>query len=117
MGRLTLAARDCGDIAVTAAEGGIGSWARIDTYRPSRWRRPAEAAEDPVFVFYTITCEDPEKDGVLSFAVTPDFLRQGFRRLLESGRGLDDPSDPAVMDADEADMVVQYAAFGEVVFS
>jgi hypothetical protein len=38
-----LTGAECGDIAITAAEGGIGYWSIIDAYRFNRWQyHPAE---------------------------------------------------------------------------
>ena len=52
---------ECGDIAITAAEGGIGYWSVIDEYDYKRWAEEdqgIEVADD--FVFYTLEWEGRE---------------------------------------------------------
>jgi hypothetical protein len=112
-----------GDVAITAAEGGIGDWAQIDTYRPSRWTSfdytgdNTEVPED--FVFYRIAVLDDDevrfgwedKDKV--FDITPAVLARGIGLFMRADH-FDDPTDLAAMDADEASAVVQYGIFGEV---
>lgn len=113
-----------GDIAITAAEGGlqgIGGWAQIDSYRPSRWTDddgPLTVPED--FVFYTILVEsggdwdwaDPEAQ---RFDITPELIARGIGVFLRQGH-FADPTDLAAMDANEADLVIQYGCFGEQVY-
>lgn len=102
-----------GDVAITAAEGGIGHWAVIDEYRPSRWDG-IEVDEDD-FVFYTIEYENPENDSPprLTTAITPRVLAEGLGYVLRQ-RHIEDVSE---VDAVEADEIVQYGVFGELVFS
>ena len=113
-----------GDIAITAAEGGIGYWSVIDSYHPSRWTEwddslgNIEVADD--FVFYTIRYEDPIFDGRATMDITPELIRHGIQVALDMGlrsdllAQLSDPLDE--MDSEAADCVIQCGAFGEVVF-
>jgi hypothetical protein len=108
-----------GDIAITAAEGGIGYWSQIEVYRPSRWdgqpfTRRAE-------VFYRLREWNDEADAWTGtkHVVTTDVIQRGVN-LLNTGRfgtpfGYD-PTEPEYMDADAADMVIQLGLFGKVVY-
>lgn len=122
---------EAGWIAITAAEGGIGYWSVIDEYRPSRWTQgdddgvsDLKLADD--FVFYTLEWEgrQPAEEKI---DVTPALLRRGFERMAQAP--LDEGGWPVPkllgmaredwtgeIDSDIADMLVQFGAFGEVVF-
>ncbi len=119
-----LSTADCGDIAITAAEGGIGYWSVIDKYDFQRWQDPddgygacAEVPED--FVFYTI--REAYEGGTGVFDITPTLIRRGIQLFLTGaggfvGRFFDDMEDFACMDSAEADCVVQLGCFGELVY-
>lgn len=130
-----LSGAECGDVAITAAEGGIGYWSQIDTYDFRRWQPDyMEAAymrnevtsmnvnvpDD--FVFYTIR---PDLDDSGSYEgdpidVTPKLIRQGVELFLRGvpnnfvARAFDDMTELGAMDANEADCVIQLGAFGEL---
>jgi hypothetical protein len=115
-----LTAQECGDIAITAAEGGIGYWSRIDSYQWSRWSNKDGSNKDVLddFVFYTIR-EDPNDDGTYKgkpIKITPAVLRRGYKLFIEGGRHLAEPDEPSVADANEADVIVQLGCLGEVVY-
>lgn len=104
--------RECGDLAITAAEGGIGYWAVIDTYRPSRWDA-LEVADD--FVFYSIVDGDREFEAI---HVTPALILRGVRLMTGAGwLRIDADMELGELDAAEADAIIQYGAFGELVYS
>lgn len=122
-----------GDIAITAAEGGINYWAVVDRYDWARWAPDSEPTEVPTdFVFYTIVAvtegdlDDLRDDCVrrdieMDLKVTPTLIARGIERYLAGidvfkGRPLDDMDDFAAMDAAEADCVIQLGAFGTLVF-
>lgn len=120
-----LTSEQCGDVAITAAEGGIGYWCQIESYNWKRWSNWTEfdlndpGATLPVaddFVFYTIREWDDEDNSYSGnpIDITPTLLRRGYKLFMENGRRLDDQEDPSAMDANEADLVVQLGAFGEV---
>jgi hypothetical protein len=120
-----LSTATCGDIAITAAEGGIGYWSVIDEYKWTRWCNPAgygnneEVPED--FVFYTITEIEGASLINLSYDITPALIRRGIQLFLTGagrfeGRMFDDMDDFAAMDSDEADCVIQLGCFGELVY-
>lgn len=122
-----LTGKECGDIAVTAAEGGIGYWAQIDRYDPDRWfsyqdMENIEVGDD--FVFYRIA---PTEDDGQSYdwdnaiPVTASFLRVGFERALNAQfwsvvrlLSMSREDWTGEIDSEAADVVVQFAAFGEV---
>jgi hypothetical protein len=127
-----LSTATCGDIAITAAEGGIGYWSVIDEYKSNRWcptdgwGECTEVPED--FVFYTITeideitdIDDGECGDMVSYEITPALIRRGIQLFLTGagdfrGRPFDDMEDWSCMDSDEADCVIQLGCFGEVVY-
>jgi hypothetical protein len=129
-----LTGSECGDIAITAAEGGIGHWATIERYDWPRWTESdgtpgtvgdsKEVADD--FVFYTIEYENPYDNDPprLTADVTPVTIRRGFVRALDMARddlvrrvlGLPREDWMGEIDADGADVIVQCGVLGDVVF-
>lgn len=125
----------CGSVAITAAEGGIGYWSRIDTYDYKRWspdylqesyaRREVDHMNIEVpddFVFYTIR---PDEDDSGTYKgdpidVTPELIRRGVELVLRGvpnnfeARAFHDMRELEEMDSDEADWVIQLGAFGEL---
>jgi hypothetical protein len=121
---------ECGDIAITAAEGGISYWARIDDYDWKRWSHEdssmdnIEVADD--FVFYTIEYENPSTydPPTLSADVTPRTFRMGFQLALDLKYeiitrllSIDRDDWTGEIDADAADVIVQLGVLGKVEFS
>ncbi len=130
-----LTGSDCGDVAVTAAEGGIGYWSQIETYDFKRWQpdhlynayiknevRSVNIDVPDDFVFYTIREDDEDDDTYTGEAidVTPELIRRGVELFLRGvpnnfvARAFDDMTEIAAMDANEADCVIQLGAFGEL---
>ena len=130
-----LTPEECGDIAVTAAEGSIGYWAQIEKYEWKRWladveddsKGNAHVADD--FVFYRIAPLSPtetEYDWDAAQDVTPAWIRTGFERGLaapkdKGGWGVQGlVADVAredwtgEIDSDIADLIFQFAFYGEV---
>lgn len=126
-----------GDIAVTAAEGGIGYWAVIDRYDWKSWFTESSDFNEPRdvltdYVFYTIVdleegdLDDLRDDCVrrdieMDLKVTPTLIARGIERFLQgqgnvNRRVFADMEDFAAMDSDEADIVIQLGAFGTLVF-
>lgn len=102
------------DIIISAVEGGTGYWAAV-----SRYRHDCPAADT------TATLHD-EDDGKV-YVLTIDTIATGIGRVLGDGfkvRGdiLDQvkcgsrENDAGEIDADGADVIVQAALFGEVVY-
>ena len=112
---------ECGDLAVTAAEGGIGYWSRIDSYDWTRWQDAAGETRKSLpagFVFYTVR-EDPDDNRTYKgdpIDIGTDLLRRGYRLFVEGGRRVEDPGGPSYADAGEADAIVQFGCFGEIVY-
>lgn len=106
---------DCGDIAVTAAEGGIGYWAMIDRYDWRNW----DGRDVPEnYVFYSVVdVEGPRYEGEDWLPVTPAVIRRGLNLYRVQVEELRDPTDIGAMDAGEADCVIQFGLFGEVRYS
>ena len=132
-----LSGSDCGSVAITAAEGGIGYWSQIERYEYKRWspdylHESYMKGESPTmnvdveddFVFYTIRA-DVDDSGEYKgdpIDVTPKLIRQGIELFLRGvpnnfvARAFDDMTEIAAMDANEADCVIQLGAFGELVY-
>ena len=115
-----------GDIAITAAEGGIGYWAVIDSYEWERWSQPDDSLGNIIvaddFVFFTIgsVFVDGEEPFV-AVDITPSLIERGIRLFLAGApsferRNFADITDLGAMDADEADAVIQLGVFGELVY-
>lgn len=122
---------ECGEIAITAAEGGIGYWSVIERYEYKRWHTEAsdflhvrdDLPDD--FVFYTIEYENPndEYPPRLTADITPDLLRRGltvaiakYPHMLRDVFSLSREDWTGEIDSDIADNIVQCGVFGEVVF-
>lgn len=134
--RHVLTGEDAGDIAITAAEGGINYWATVDQYQWTRWQDIWTGDPKPIsdgFVFYTIAgiveadlddlrdiCLQYDHD--MELAVTPRLIARGIAKYLQGvpgnfeGRTFADMDDFGAMDAAEADCVIQLGAFGHLVF-
>ena len=140
-----LTGAEAGDIAITAAEGGINYWAVLDQYKYERWSPDEGNIDVPDdFVFYSIV-RGREGAGWYRppIKVTPALIAEGIRLFLsgvpytleEQKRyskswGADHPvpvwkfeprpfadmEEFGAMDAMEADCVIQLGAFGELVF-
>lgn len=127
-----LADQQCYDIMCTATEGGINYWADIikrkgklrdDSEIPDIVSFEADVQDGPV------SCDHPEIEAqeIGRFTIGPDMIRAGLRRLLAPGAEISpairndavlqlvDPEHAS--DADTADAIVQFAVFGELVFS
>lgn len=118
-----LTGAEAGDIAITAAEGGIGYWAQANTYQPSRWS-PSTGVNidvDPDFVFYTIR-DVVEHDGE-EWKITPALIATGLAMVVAEGGPLaadiidgDRDDLTARIDATAADVIIQYGVFGTLVY-
>jgi hypothetical protein len=115
---------EAGNIAITAAEGGINYWARVPSrlkageqdYDYTRWDGEDGSRNDMPsdFVFFTIV--DMEEERLGRFNVTVKTIKTGYRLMVKAGYNLYDRDEPDCMDAGEADMVVQFGLFGKVVY-
>jgi hypothetical protein len=117
---------ECGDLAVTAAEGGINYWADTDEYDWTRWqdKETGDAKDIPDdFPFYVIW--DKEDNTLPKTAVTPETFRRGMELLMgERYRDIavarwfasNDRDEWNCADADAADVLIQLGIFGEVVY-
>lgn len=128
-----LTGAECGDIAITAAEGGIGYWSTIiGGYQYKRWSPDVfsdniEVADD--FVFYTIIDTPnrlwPDPEHPREYDITPVLIRRGFELAIDKARedivkrllGLAREDWMGEIDATAADVIIQCGCFGEVVFS
>lgn len=124
--KIELTSQDIEDIMVTALEGGIGYWARLDNTGDAYKNAPKE---EPV----SITCarellagnnvffEDVEEDGseyVLNLHMLLKGIGQWIDANMTSLKGLvmHGSIDTYDIDAAIADEIIQYALFGEIVF-
>jgi len=126
---------ECGDIAITAAEGGIGYWAQIEKYEWKRWlddpeddsKGNANVADD--FVFYRIAPLNPsetEYDWSAAQEVTPAWIRFGFERCYAAPKDMGGWAVQSLIgnvaredwtgeiDSDVADAIFQFAFYGEI---
>jgi len=135
-----LTGAECGDIAITAAEGGIGYWSQIEKYDFRRWSpeyqhqlyMTGEAPSSNLlvpddFVFYTI---HEMNDDEMSYKeegidITPALIKRGFEMGLAAPK---DKGGWAVqgllsvsredwtgeIDSEVADNIIQFGALGEL---
>lgn len=135
--RLNLREENIEDIICAALEGGIGYWACLDTFR-DEWKErkkgggdsssnnaisgyAAKLLLDAKSLFF-VDAEDETDD---AWELTLEKLLKGVELWINE-KGCDAVSfyfpdwgelDMANTDADDADAIVQYALFGELVFS
>lgn len=129
---LALTGQDIEDIIVTAFEGGIGYWCRkADVIEGSALtREPHEATSeflaralmvDGAIVLYDNEADDPEtSEHQMTVAALVTGVQDWIRlRTKSQNRGVaidDGRLDTGNIDAEDADLIVQYAVFGEVVY-
>lgn len=112
---------DIMDIMCSAIEGGIGYWACLDN-SGKEWANDNPASETAAKILLdggTVRFLDDE-DRETEYLLTLDKLCNGIQKYItESPEILDDNShiECGEVDAIVADMMVQYAIFGEVMFS
>jgi hypothetical protein len=128
-----LTGAECGDIAVTAAEGGIGYWCVIDRYDWRRWTESDDSMEcvdvPDDFVFYNVSPLSDDESGYAKtlIAITPRLIRRGFEACatadLNKGgwavQGLFDcPREDwtGEIDSDIADNIIQFGVWGRLIY-
>lgn len=114
---------DFENIVVTALEGGIGYWACLDNsdVEPPEWGDWSKKPKDvPTSVYAWRILRD---GGTLHFLDEEDDSAEYFVDLVDLYNGIafalrnqDWDGDMDMLDADIADMIFQYAIFGEVVY-
>ena len=136
-----LTGKESGEIAITAAEGGIGYWSQIQPdpgYKYTRWMpdNPDGSLGDAIevpddFVFYRIAPLNDDEDGYdedKTIEVTPALIKRGFEvgynaprdkggwmvQALVAGTSREDWT--SEIDSEGADMLIQFGAFGELVW-
>ena len=92
------------DIVITAVEGGINYWAVVKNYQPSLGKfRITEIVDDDL----------DEGKSLCDYRVDLDTVRRGYIRAIESGYTFDDNT---CLDAIEADVVIQFGLFDQVLY-
>ena len=112
---IELSADAIDDIMCTALDGGISYWCRgVKAVGGCRGEYASEQiARGGSLILYDAESSDKWK-------LTPEKFLNGFKKWLkESGIVcvVGGHVDAAYIDADEADIIIQYALFGELVFS
>lgn len=111
------------DIAITAAEGGIGYWATIvsdyEAVSGAGWADWETFDEN--FPFYTIV----DNDAYDPFTITPAVIRRGWHLCLAADHDKGgwaaqdiafDPERILEVDSVAADIIIQFAVFGELIY-
>lgn len=118
------------DIITTAVEGGIGYWSQCSHYQwvdrdgtvrvPVGRRLPELLAKGAFAVVYAEGGEDP-------LTIDVETVARGLKLICEGGCDLNDrirnairvanhESDAGMLDADDADVIVQAGLLGEIVY-
>ena len=135
---LTITNKDAADVVITAVEGGTNYWAEVQEYNWSTWYEKDEARSNETysfervkdlpedFVFVQIREDadrvDPERFSNTWIPLTREVIEKGVRLCFERYPQLitvDEGSDGQVdfdVDASGADVIVQLAIFGEVIY-
>lgn len=114
--KICITTQDIDDIMCAALEGGITSWCRLA--KPVG-RRLGEYAHEQIARGGSLMLYDAESSD--KWELTLDKFLRGLVQAIEDGVpvAIDAGSgsiDPSEVDADGADMIIQYALFEEVVF-
>ena len=110
---VTVSPEDIDDIMIAALEGGINYWCRqaivVDKYL-------GEFASDQISRGGILRLCDAESAD--TWELTREKFLDGLKLWAENGGTInrDGTLDTSEIDADDADQIVQYALFGEVVF-
>lgn len=123
-----LTKEDILDILTTAIEGGIGYWCCLDNTDPdwvaARQQLKEETHDTPCYcdVAYKVMTNgkavklEDEEDGTV-LELTLEKFQQGCAKYTqETGRDIHRTIDESAFDAEDADMIIQYALFGELVY-
>lgn len=106
------------NICNVAFEGGIDHWCSnilLDTI-PVKFKGEVDFIEEVIALGGSIKLTDKESEE--TYILTPDNFNSGLQLYLdENYTDLDIPFDLDNLDADMADQIIQYALFGEMVFS
>lgn len=105
----------CADVLCTALEGGIGYWAEADDIVSGEG------------VYHRVTLTDAEGDDDWSHILDNDAIRRGIEQALHPDFAVDSAirgaifegvvqNDAGYIDAIAADVIVQAACFGEIVY-
>lgn len=120
---VNLTEQDIQDIVIIALEGGIGYWACLDDTDASGDKTTSEWAADVLLTGGSLTFTDAEGDpddpDTESWTLTLDKLLNGIKLYFEDGCHVkveDNSIDTSDIDANDADCIVQFALFGEVVY-
>jgi hypothetical protein len=120
---VNLSEQDIRDIVIIALEGGIGYWACLDDTGASGDEPVSEQAADVLLTGGSLTFtdaeSDPEDPSTESWILTLDKLLNGIKLYFEDGCHVsveDNAIDTCDVDANDADCMVQFALFGEVVY-
>ena len=108
---MTLTANDVELILVTAFEGGIDYWGRTRTPEGVKYRR-RYFSEALAFDRQPVEIVDEEEDGKVH-TLDADALTKGLALYIQH-RGW--PEDLGNIDTAEADCIIQYALFGDVIY-
>ena len=110
-----LAPEEIDDIMVTALEGGICYWCKAAMPDGDYL---GDYASEQISRGGTLRLYDTESDD--HWELTLEKFLAGLKMYIENGGAdcvVDESIDPARIDADAADSIVQYALFGELMFA
>jgi len=111
---------DINDIMCTALEGGINCWCSKAEVIDGDYKG-AEYASDSLSKGAKLLLHDCEDDHIgdeEKFTLTKEKFMKGFQLYLTNGveKGRTVYTDPGDIDACEADCIIQFAVFGEIVY-
>lgn len=121
---VNLTEQDIRDIVIIALEGGIGYWACLDDTSATHDGTPiSEQAADVLLtgggLTFTDAEGDPDDPDTESWTLTLSKLLNGVKLYFEDGCHVEvenNAIDTGDIDANDADCIVQFALFGEVVY-
>ena len=121
---INLTAEDIEDLVVTALNGGIGYWACLDN-TTHEWDSYGEDDYVDSFAAKILMCGNElrfidNEDRETEYVLTLEMLLDGVKRYVEEGYDqydvFGDEVDMGNCDAEVADMIMQLAMFGDIVF-
>ena len=103
---------DISNVITTAVEGGIGYWSKVENYKPIN--------DDGSFAILTELRLHPEVPGDFDpHTITTNNILDGIRQFCELRNCTPDNlfGDDGDYDAGDADLIIQFAMFGEIIYA
>jgi len=112
------------DIFVTALEGGVGYWAQSSVYK---WTKDGTDNEEDLDNFHSIVTDAEDDEAFEESTINQDTIVKGINKIIKGEVQINDTmrqnitiasirNDAGMLDANDADAIVQVGLLGEIMF-